>query len=189
MSWHMTGPNPGSIAVSPISIILLALIQELPFVKYEPPAISSILDSKAAFKTLTAAFHDFSFTKKHLSEPRWIHTRSQSLRHRVLWTQFHSIFTSQCYAGRLTVLLDDSWRWWCLYLRRPSIWLGTGSFGACTIGLQVELSESAFSGLPSRLALMGLSSPKRTHVLSRRREAYAIGLSAIGHLTRTGYLQ
>jgi len=64
----------------------------------------------------------------------------------------------------------------------------TGSFGACTNGLQVELSESVFSDLPSRLALAGLSSHKRTHVSSRRREAYAIGLSAIGHLTRTGYL-
>jgi len=64
----------------------------------------------------------------------------------------------------------------------------TGSFGACTNGPQVELSESVFSDLPSRLARAGLSSPKQTHVLSRRREAYVIGLSAIGHLTRTGYL-
>jgi len=64
----------------------------------------------------------------------------------------------------------------------------TGSFSAGTNGLRVELSESAFSGLPSRLALVGLSSPKRTHVSSRCREAYAIGLSAIGHLTRTGYI-
>ena len=63
-----------------------------------------------------------------------------------------------------------------------------GSFGACTNGPPVELSESVFSDLPSRVALVGLISPKRTHVSSRRREAYAIGLSAIGHLTRTGYL-
>jgi len=64
----------------------------------------------------------------------------------------------------------------------------TGSFGACTNGLQVELLESVFSDLPSRLALVGLSSPKQTHASSRRREAYTIGLSAIGHLTRTRYL-
>jgi len=38
-----------------------------------------------------------------------------------------------------------------------------------------------------RRTWVGLSSPKRTHVSSRRREAYTIGLSAIGHLTRTGY--
>jgi len=72
--------------------------------------------------------------------------------------------------------------------RKATMDWSTGSFGACTNGLQVELLESAFSDLPSRLALAGLSSPKRTHVSSRRREAYAIGLSAIGHLTRTGYL-
>jgi len=32
-----------------------------------------------------------------------------------------------------------------------------GSFGACTIGLQVELLESVFSDLPSWLALVGRS--------------------------------
>ena len=64
----------------------------------------------------------------------------------------------------------------------------TESFGACTSGPQVELLESVVSDLPSRLALVGLSSPKRTHVSSRHCEAYAIGLSAIGHLTRTRYL-
>ena len=78
--------------------------------------------------------------------------------------------------------------WWMVNYRETGAVRFTESFGICTNGPQVELSESVFSDLPSRLALAGLSSPKRTHVSSRRCEAYAIRLSTIRHLTRTGYL-
>ena len=55
--------------------------------------------------------------------------------------------------------------------------------------LQHELSCQSLSSVTYLVGWpAGLSSPKQTHVLSRRCEAYAIGLSAIGHLTRTGYL-